>query len=480
MRGTRHAGFPIAAAILLALAIAPGRPVFAEGQTKVKGKIVDNQGKPLGSVKLFFEAVDIKKRVGPVYTNKNGDFVIATLDITVAKKWKVIPELAGYKIVKVSYEIIDSEQNERGKGDVLMSSKQDNLPELLFTLVGDEGRNVVNLVLAKEAEFLAASQAERTKRTTDNASAAGGPGAAGAVPPVPGTGPAASAPGAPGAPAPAPAAAPAPVIPPGGKEMLEKAKQFTDAGRHQEAVPLYRAYLAKDPTGHPEVYYYLGKSLFESDDLPAASQAFSKGLELKADLKGSHYYLGNIALKGEQPAAAIAEYEKEVPFSPDFDPLFLNMGVAYTQIGDDAKALAAFDKSATLNPTKPEPLMQMASIYDKQRDQAKTPEDKKAAGAKSDEMYDRIKAIDPKNAAILFFNVGAKAKNENRSKDAVQAFRKSVEIDPTYAPAHKELGYALVGTQDFSGAIKQFEEYLKLNPQAPDAKDIKQTIAALR
>jgi tetratricopeptide (TPR) repeat protein len=466
----------IAAAIVLALSIAPGRPLFAEGQTKVKGKVVDNHGKPIGSVKLFFEAVDIKKRVGPVYTNKSGDFVIATLDITVAKKWKVIPELAGYKIVKVSYEIIDSEQNERGKGDVLMSSKQDNIPELLFTLVGDEGRNVVNLVLAKDAEFLAASQAEKTKRATGDTATAGTTASAGAGTTAPGA-PAAGAPGTPGAP---PAAAPVPAVPQGGKEMLENAKKLSDAGRHQEAAPLYRSYLAKDPTGNPAVYYYLGKSLFELDDLPGASQAFSKGLELMANMKGAHFFLGNIALKGEQPAAAIAEYEKESALSPDSDSLFLNMGQAYAQLGDDAKALAALDKSATLNPTKPEPLMQMAAIYEKQREQAKSPEEKKAAAAKSDEMYDRIKAIDPKNAAILFFNVGAKAKNENRSKDAVQAFRKAVEIDPTYAPAHRELGYALVGTQDFSGAIKQFEEYLKLNPQAGDAKDIKQTIAALR
>ncbi|HEX9427898.1 MAG TPA: tetratricopeptide repeat protein, partial [Candidatus Polarisedimenticolia bacterium] len=275
-------------------------------------------------------------------------------------------------------------------------------------------------------------------------------------------------------------AAPTSTVPAGGKEMLEQAKKLTDAGRHQEAVELYRAYIAKDPNGNPAVYYYLGKSLFESDDLRGADQAFRKGLELSQNMKGAHFYLGNIALKDERPAEAIPEFEKELALSPDSDSVYYNLGKAYEQSGNDAKALETLEKAATLNTTKPEPLMQMAAIYEKQRDAAQTPPDKSAAAAKAGAVYDRIKAIDPKNAAILFFNVGAKAKNENRMKEAVQAFQKSVEIDPTYASGHRELGYALIGTQDFAGAIKQFQEYLKLTPAAPDAKDIQKTIAAIK
>ncbi len=455
--------------LAMAVALAPARPAWADAITRVKGAVVDNHGKPLVKVTLYFEAVEIKKRVGPLRTGKDGAFVIATLDISVAKKWKLIPQLEGYKTVKVSYEVIDSEESERGKGDVLLNSKQE-YPDLSFALVGTEGRNIVNFVMAKEAEFNAALTEERKKKE----------GSAGTAP----TGAAA----APGSPAPQGAAAAVvpvaavPVVapPPGGKETLEQAKKLTDAGRHQEAVELYRSYVAKDPNGNPAVYYYMGKSLFESDDLRGAEQSFRKGLQLKQDMKGAHFYLGNIALKDDRPAEAILEFEKELAFSPDSDSVYFNLGKAYEQSGNDAKALEMLEKAAVLNTTKPEPLMQMAAIHEKQRDAAATPQEKSAAAAQAGAVYDRIKAIDPKNAAILFFNVGAKAKNENRMKDAAQAFQKSVEIDPTYAPAHREFGYALVGTQDFAGAIRQFQEYLKLSPSAPDAKDIQQTIAALK
>ncbi|HEX9428705.1 MAG TPA: hypothetical protein VGA64_13080, partial [Candidatus Polarisedimenticolia bacterium] len=150
MTGKLHRGMLCGLGVTLALALAPVRPVWADAITRVKGVVMDNHDKPLAKVTLYFEAVEIKKRVGPLRTGKDGAFVIATLDMSVAKKWKLIPQLEGYKTVKVSFEIIDSEENERGKGDVIMSSKQE-FPDLTFALVGTEGRNIVNFVMAKEA-----------------------------------------------------------------------------------------------------------------------------------------------------------------------------------------------------------------------------------------------------------------------------------------------------------------------------------------
>ena len=127
------------------------------------------------------------------------------------------------------------------------------------------------------------------------------------------------------------------------------------------------------------------------------------------------------------------------------------------------------DRAATINPQKPEILMSLASVYEQRNDKAK-----------ADEMYQKVAAIDPHNASILFFNVGVKAWNENRPKEAVAAYLKAIEIDPTYAMAHRELGTALMASQDFPGALKHFQKYLELNPKAPDAKDIQERIALLK
>lgn len=452
MRPMKRTLLALALGVGLASAAAPLDPAHAEAITRVRGSVKDASGKPMPKVKIFFEAVDIKRRVGPLTTNKDGVFMIATLDVSVAKKWRVIPEMPGYKTVKVHYEIVDSEKQDRGNGDHHPGSKQE-YPELTFALVGDSGRNVVDFVVAKDSEFLAAVQAEK------KASEAAGSGGAAAAPA--GTTPAdpAMAAGAPGA-----AAAPA-----GGGESLTKAKQLADAGRHQEAVELYRNFLAKDPTGNPAVYYYLGKSLFESGDDQGAEQAFRKASELKPEMKYAHFFLGNIHLRGERFAEAAAEYEKETSLAPDNDRVWFQLGQALSRAGEDEKALAALEKSSAIDPSKSDTYMEMAAIYEKRKDRAK-----------ADEVYQKVIALDPKNAASSFFNIGVHAWNENHDREAAQAFRKAIEVDPSYAAAHRELARTLTRMQDFDGAVKHYEQYLQLSPTAPDAKEIKEMIVALK
>ena len=55
-----------------------------------------------------------------------------------------------------------------------------------------------------------------------------------------------------------------------------------------------------------------------------------------------------------------------------------------------------------------------------------------------------------------------------------------MEIDANYAQAHRELARALMAQGDFKGALVHFQEYLKLEPKAPDMKEIQDSIALLK
>lgn len=448
-----HARYGRLTAALFALLLLSGtlRPASAaEGITKVKGKVVDQFGKPLAKVPIYFEATDIKKSAGPLKTNKNGEYLIATLDRTVAKKWKVMARLDGYKVVKISYELVDSGGEQVDKRELILGSKQE-FPDLPLVLVGDEGRNVVDFMLAKDADFVAATQAEQKKR---DAAKGGGTETAAAATPEAGA-------------APAPAAGPR--ISPEAAQTLTKAKQLADAGNHQQAIELYKGFLAKDPAGNPNVYFYLGKSLFATNDDAGAEQAFKKGVELQKDMKGAHFYLGNLAMRGDNPAGAAAEYEQELKLTPDSERVLYNLGLAYSKAGDLDKAVATLDRAVTLDPSKPDTYMTLASVYERRGD-----------AAKAEEMYKKVAAIDPHNAAVLFYNVGVRAWNENRPKEAITAYGKALEIDPAYAQTHRELAKVLMAQQDFGGAVKHFQEYLRLNPTASDAKEIQESLALLK
>jgi tetratricopeptide (TPR) repeat protein len=448
----------VAAMGMVLLALSPARVEAQEAITRVQGTVTDVQGNPLAKVPLYFQATDIKKRVGPVKTSKKGKFTISALDISIAKKWTIEAQKSGYKVVKVVYEIIDHSRNERGKGENLVGSNQ-KMPEMEFALIGTVGRNVVDIVMAKDSEYMEALRAEKQKQQDEGAgevAKAGTPGASEAE-------------------------TPKPAPPSGGRKLLQTAKQYTDAGRHEEAIALYREYLVKDPSGNPAAYYYLGKSLFESEDDISAELAFKKGLELKPDMKGASFYLGNVYLRLERFSEAIASFEKERDLSPDSDSVHYNLGMAYAESGQEDLAMASFEQAALLNPDKPEAFMQMAAIHEERAEAAGTDGvTRQEEMTKAEEMYQKVVGVDPRNAAISFYNIGARAWNQNRNKEAAQAFRKSIEIDSTYAEAHRELARALMGIQDFEGAVKHFEEYLRLKPGAADAREIRNNIALLR
>jgi len=454
------------ATVFVLAPVASRTPAYADAITRVKGTVTDIQGKPVPKVKVWLEAADIKKKVGPLTTNKDGFFVIAALDTSVAKKWKVYPDLPGYKVVKEYAEIVDYQKDVRFKGDLIPGSKQE-FPELTFALVGDEGHNLVNIVVAKDAEFLAAVQAERKKKegaaTEASAVAPGGTTLPAGTQPAGGAGASGTV-----------------EAPKAGGEGLKKAKDLADAGRHPEAIEGYRAYLTKDPSGNPAVYFYLGNSLFATEDDAGAAQAYRKAIQLMPDMKWAHFGLGNVLLKeGNNTATdedkkqnykeAAEEFDKEANLQPDNDKIWFQLGKAYSLGGEDDKAIAAFEKASLIDPSKSDPYMELASIYEKRKDKAK-----------AEEMYQKVITVDPSNAATVFFNIGVHAWNENKDKEAAQAFQKSIEIDPKYAGAHRELARVLTRLQAFDEAVKHYQEYLRLEPKAPDAKEIQDMIVALK
>ncbi len=445
----------IAGFLVIAL---PSRLHAQAAFTRVHGKITDQNGKPLAKVPIYFESIDIKNRVGPVKTSKKGTYTIAAIDISIAKKWLVIPELKGYKILKVDYEIVDSEKTDRGSGENIVGSDQ-KLPELLFVPIGDIGRNRVDIVMVKEADFLTAYKAARRERDggtpeEDLKAAEAAKAAEEAQKPEKVSG--------------------------SSRKALEQAQAYTNAGRHAEAIPIYRRYLAKNPRGLPPVYYYLGKSLFETGDDISAELAFKKGLELSPDMKGANLFLGRIYLRQERFQEAIPMLEKERDLSPESDAVYFYLGMAYVDMERNDEALDAFEQAALLNPAESATFMQIAAIHEKRAADAGDAESREGHMAAAEEMYQKVIGIDPRNAAISFYNIGIKAWNDNRGKEAAQAFRKAIEIDSSYAEAHRELARALMGVQDFDGAVSHFEEYLRLKPGAPDAPEIQDNIALLK
>jgi len=96
------------------------------------------------------------------------------------------------------------------------------------------------------------------------------------------------------------------------------------------------------------------------------------------------------------------------------------------------------------------------------------------------DAYQKALDINPKNVDVRV-DMGTCYKNIGRPDRAVEEYRKALKLNPQHLNGHKNLAVVLAfDLNDKRQAIKEFEKYLELAPNAPDAEQIRQEIQRLR
>ncbi len=96
------------------------------------------------------------------------------------------------------------------------------------------------------------------------------------------------------------------------------------------------------------------------------------------------------------------------------------------------------------------------------------------------EAYGKALQLDPKNADVRV-DMGTCLRNSGRPQQAAEEYRKVIKIYPNHAYAHRNLGVTLAfDIHDRQAAIREFEKYLALSPNAADATEIRQRIEELK
>jgi regulator of sirC expression with transglutaminase-like and TPR domain len=59
----------------------------------------------------------------------------------------------------------------------------------------------------------------------------------------------------------------------------------------------------------------------------------------------------------------------------------------------------------------------------------------------------------------------------------LQAFRAAAELEPGYADPYREMGVVFHGMGDYRAAVESFEAYLRMQPGASEARQIRAYIS---
>jgi tetratricopeptide (TPR) repeat protein len=160
-----------------------------------------------------------------------------------------------------------------------------------------------------------------------------------------------------------------------------------------------------------------------------------------------------------------------------------NYGLGQTQTGDDRTksfdaAIDAYKKVLAINPNEAAIYNQMGNIYGAEK---KMPE--------ATEALTKAAQLDPQMAAKAYYNMGANLVNGGNADQAADFFKRAIDADPNYADAHYQYGVCLMGKAQVDnktgkitpppGTAEQFQKYLELKPDGPNAQSSKDMLASL-
>jgi superkiller protein 3 len=151
------------------------------------------------------------------------------------------------------------------------------------------------------------------------------------------------------------------------------------------------------------------------------------------------------------------------------DILWANLAKTYEATKAWPDAVAAYKKAIEFKPTESNYFvnLSLAQISAGQIDESR-------------ESIKKAAELNPANAGMAYYNLGATLINRNQQAEAIEPFKKAIELDPKYSAAYYQLGLTLIGTGKMDEAQGYLKKYLELVPTGGDSDTAKALIEATK
>ncbi|MGP8153325.1 MAG: tetratricopeptide repeat protein [Smithella sp.] len=206
--------------------------------------------------------------------------------------------------------------------------------------------------------------------------------------------------------------------------FLNKGISYIEAGKYNNALKeLLEA--EKYYYGNPKVHYYLGMTYHHKGMKDKAIEEFKEAVSLDKDYSEAHNYLGTLYSDRNLWDQAIEEFDKALS-NPIYDTpsiALYNSAWAYYSKKEYKTALAKYQEALNADP-----LTSLRPQVEK--------------------------------------NVGRIYSDQGNISEAIQHFKKSVELDSSLFDAYFLLGQSYLKIKDNKNAKKAFQTVIKLSPES--------------
>src|ERR1041384_8349442 len=154
---------------------------------------------------------------------------------------------------------------------------------------------------------------------------------------------------------------------------------------------------------------------------------------------------------------ALQYFEKAVDSDSNYAEAWAQSGFCNEKLGGHAEALEASKKAVSLRPSAESYFnIGLASFYLKQY--------KEAA-----EAYRQSIKLDPYNAADAYYALGLVYRDWGKADDEIYAYKQAIKQRPDYTVAYERLGSRYLRSKKFNEAIEMFRQLAALKPGDPYA-----------
>jgi tetratricopeptide (TPR) repeat protein len=238
-------------------------------------------------------------------------------------------------------------------------------------------------------------------------------------------------------------------------QTLQEAVVKIDNERFSAAASDFRTLITKDPA-KGENYFYFGENFFKKGDADSANIFYSKGAEANATYPLNYVGLGKVLLSKGNVADAKTQFYKAAALGANKNAeLFRKIAEAWlaTDSKNADEAILQINNAIKLEPKNAENYI---ILGDAQLE--KNPTD----GSGPIKSYKMATTLNPKSVKGIL-REGKLYQRGRNYQLALDKYKEAIAIDPTYAPAYREIAEVYSLYSQPAKAIENWKKYLELN-----------------
>lgn len=233
--------------------------------------------------------------------------------------------------------------------------------------------------------------------------------------------------------------------------LLAAALDAHQAGRLDQAAPLYQEALTINPV-HADALHYFGGLHHQRRDHAAAAALLDHALEIEPANAACWSNRGLIAAALGRYDEAQRCYWQALQLQPDFADARNNLGVTLQAQGEHEAAVRQYREAVALNPSLVDARLNLGTAL------ARLEHYDEALAC-----YEQALALDP-YSADAHFNAGNALTAKGESVAAIARFQRAIELRPAFAQAHVNLGSATGKLGNYAEAEQQYRQAVALQP----------------